>query len=283
MPRPRRTRDVDRRRTEQPAGRQVLRAAAAPRLPRRRAEFEGRPGRSVIEEVLAKLCAPFDGSLLASVYAVEHDRLWLVAQHGYAEVRDGFELEHGVMGRAIRTRTIQLVADVSGRRRLLAATGSVTAEVAIPFQAGDRHRRAFSPWSRSAVACPARQVRRSCHSPRCSESVSPRVGRAFDSNVEDLVRLCVHAARCAASARSQSSATRTTARILGLSSAQLDLWREDDIQPRLVSFWRRHDVHLEPLDAELLVRLERTADAHVTVERRGGAAGRPQRRIDRPR
>ena len=59
-------------------------------------------------------------------------------------------------------------------------------------------------------------------------------------------------------------ATRTTARILGLSSAQLDLWREDDIRPRLASFWRRHDAHLEPLDGELLARLERTADAHVT-------------------
>jgi diguanylate cyclase (GGDEF)-like protein len=58
--------------------------------------------------------------------------------------------------------------------------------------------------------------------------------------------------------------TRTTARILGLSSAQLDLWRDDDIRPRLVSFWRRHDVHLEPFDAELLVRLERTTESHVT-------------------
>ena len=46
----------------------------------------------------------FRGSVLASVYAVEHDRLWLVAQRGYEEVRDGFALDQGVMGRAVRTR-----------------------------------------------------------------------------------------------------------------------------------------------------------------------------------
>ena len=86
----------------------------------------------------------------------------------------------------------------------------------------------------------------------------------LDSNVGDLVRLCVHASSLRGIGAIAELATRTTARILGLSSAQLDLWREDDIRPRLVSFWRRHDVHLEPLDAEILVRLERTADAHVT-------------------
>ena len=86
----------------------------------------------------------------------------------------------------------------------------------------------------------------------------------LDSNVGDLVRLCVHASSLRGIGAIAELSTRTTARILGLSSAQLDLWREDDVQPRLVSFWRRHDVHLEPLDAEILVRLERTADAQVT-------------------
>ena len=92
-------------------------------------------GRSGIEEALATICAPFEGSLLASVYAVEHDRLWLVAQHGYTEVRDGFELAHGVMGRAVTMRTIQFVADVAADADFIAATGSITSEVAIPFQA----------------------------------------------------------------------------------------------------------------------------------------------------
>jgi HD-GYP domain-containing protein (c-di-GMP phosphodiesterase class II)/putative methionine-R-sulfoxide reductase with GAF domain len=99
--------------------------------------FEKGDGRRAIEDVLATLCAPFEGSLLASVYAVEHDRLWLVAQYGYAEVRDGFELERCAMGQAIRTRTIQFVTDAAGNVDSIASSGSIASEVAVPFQAGD--------------------------------------------------------------------------------------------------------------------------------------------------
>ena len=194
--------------------------------------FEGGRGRSVIEEVLAKLCRPFDGSLLASVYAVEHDRLWLVAQYGYAEVRDGFELKHGAMGRAIRTRTIQLVADAAGNIDSVAATGSIASEVAIPFQAGDGVAGVLNvesigmslPQSAGATLVPLASLL----GERVAES---REG--LDSNVGDLVRLCVHASSLRGIGAIAELSTRTTARILGLSSAQLDLWREDDVRPRL--------------------------------------------------
>jgi diguanylate cyclase (GGDEF)-like protein len=224
--------------------------------------LEGGGGRGVIEDVLARLCAPFDGSLLASVYAVEHDRLWLVAQHGYAEVRDGFELDHGVMGRAVRRRTIQFLADVAADTGFIAATGGITSEVAIPFQVGDvagvlnvESIGIGLPRSAGAALVPLASLL----AERVAES---REG--LDSNVGDLVRLCVHASSLRGIGAIAELSTRTTARILGLASAQLDLWREDDVRPRLVSFWRRHDAHLEPLDAEILVRLERTAGAQVT-------------------
>ncbi|WP_411278162.1 diguanylate cyclase [Gaiella sp.] len=221
--------------------------------------FEGLQGRGAIEEALATLCEPFQGSLLASLYVVEHDRLWLVAQHGYAEVRDGFDLDHGVMGRAIRTRTIQVVAEVTAG----ATPGSATSEVAIPFQAGSDIVGVLTvesvglrlPRSPGAVLVPLA----SRLGERLSES---REG--VESGVEDLVRLCVHASSLRGIGAIAELATRTTGRILGLSSTQLDLWREDDIQPRLVSFWRRHDVHLEPLDSELLMRLERGAGEHIS-------------------
>ncbi|MCY7304327.1 MAG: diguanylate cyclase [Thermoleophilia bacterium] len=221
--------------------------------------FEGLAGRGAVEEALAMLCEPFDGSLLASLYVVEHDRLWLVAQHGYAEVRDGFDLDHGVMGRAIRTRTIQLVAEVTAG----ATPGSATSEVAIPFQAAGHVVGVLTvesigvrlPRSAGAVLVPLASL----FGERLSDS---REG--VESSVEDLVRLCVHASSLRGVGAIAELATRTTGRILGLSSSQLDLWREEDIQPRLVSFWRRHDVHLEPLDGELLVRLERATGEHVT-------------------
>ena len=161
------------------------------------------------------------------------------------------------MGRAIRTRTIQLVADAAGNIDSVAATGSIASEVAIPFQAGDGVAGVLNvesigmslPQSAGATLVPLASLL----GERVAES---REG--LDSNVGDLVRLCVHASSLRGIGAIAELSTRTTARILGLSSAQLDLWREDDVRPRLVSFWRRHDVHLEPLDAELLIRLERT-------------------------
>ena len=138
------------------------------------------------------LCAPFDGSLLASVYAVEHDRLWLVAQYGYAEVRDGFELEHGAMGRAIRTRTIQLVADAAGNVDAVAARRSIASEVAIPFQTVDGVAGVLNvesigmslPRSAGATLVPLASL--------LGERVA-ETREGLDSNVGDLVRLCVHA------------------------------------------------------------------------------------------
>ncbi len=249
------------------AGRQATRKLSERHLRRacRSAEraFDGRTGRSAIEQGLATLCEPFDGSLIASVYVVEHDRLWLVAQHGYSEVRDGFELGHGVMGRAVQSRTIQLVADVTPDVDVGELTGSTTSEAAIPFNVGDAVAGVLSvesigmrlPRSGGAVLAPLASLL----GERLAES---REG--VESDVGDLVRLCVHASSLRGIGAIAELATRTTARILGLSSAQLDLWRDDDILPRLVSFWRRHDAHLEPLDGELLVGLERAADAHVT-------------------
>ena len=222
--------------------------------------FEGRSGRSAVEEALTTLCGPFHGSLLASLYVVEHDRLWLVAQHGYADVRDGFDLDHGVMGRAIRpARSSSLPRSRPARTPAAKLRRLRSRSRPAPTSRG------FSPLSRSEWRCPARQVR--CSLPlaslfgeRLSES---REG--VESSVEDLVRLCVHASSLRGVGAIAELATRTTGRILGLSSTQLDLWREEDIQPRLVSFWRRHDAHLEPLDGELLVRLERAAGEHVTA------------------
>ena len=251
----------------EPAGRSVTTKLSERQLRRacRAAErsVEGRTGRSAIEMGLATLCEPFEGSLLAGVYVVEHDRLWLVAQHGYSEVRDGFELGHGLMGRAVQTRTIQLVADVTPDVDVGVLACSMTSEAAIPFQVADGVTGVLNvesigmrlPGSAGAALVPLASLL----GERLAES---REG--VESDVGDLVRLCVHASSLRGIGAIAELATRTTARILGLSSAQVDLWRDDDIRPRLVSFWRRHDAHLEPLDGELLARIERMADAQVT-------------------
>ncbi len=220
-------------------------------------------GRQGIEEALGELCSPFDGTLLASVYEVEHDRLWLVAQRGYVEVRDGFALDHGVMGRAARTGTIQVVTDVIADPDFIAATGGITSEVAVPVHADGRVVGVLN------VECVGARLPRSTGAalaPLASLLASriDEIRGGFGSDVGELVRLCVHASSLRGVGAIAELATRTVGRILGLSSAQLDLWRADESEPRLVSFWRRHDANLEPLGEKHLRQLEGTLDAQAT-------------------
>src|SRR6187399_727193 len=51
------------------------------------------------------------GGLMPSVFVLEHGRLWLVSQRGYAVVPDGITIESGITGRAIRLGRPQLVPD----------------------------------------------------------------------------------------------------------------------------------------------------------------------------
>ncbi len=224
---------------------------------------ESRPGRHGIEDALAELCRPFGGALLASVYEVEHDRLWLVAQRGYVEVRDGFAMEHGVMGRAARSGTIQVVADVISDPDFIAATDGITSEVAVPILVEGRVVGVVN------VECIGRRLPRSTGAALAplASLLAARIDEirgGFGSDVGELVRLCVHASSLRGIGAIAELATRTVGRILGLSSAQLDLWRADETEPRLVSFWRRHDADLEPLGEQHLRSLERTLDSQAT-------------------
>ena len=193
--------------------------------------------------------------MLASVYAVEHDRLWLVAQRGYEEVRDGFTLDQGVMGRAVRTGTIQVVGDVRSDPDFIAATGGILCEAAVPIQIAGVAAGVLNvettdvvlPREAGAALAPLSSM-------LASRMEEVRAG--LGSDVAELVRLCVHASSLRGIGSMAEFATRTVGRLLHLESAQLDLRRDDDPHPRLASFWRRHDLMLDPLAADDLERLD---------------------------
>lgn len=227
--------------------------------------FERATGREAIELALEALVAGYDGRVLASVYGVEHGRLWLIAQRGYQEVRDGFTLEQGVMGRAVRTGTIQVVGDVRSDHDFIAATGGVVCAAAVPFQSDGGVAGALNvemldmllPRSAGAALAPLASL------------LGSRVGELqgeLGTDVGELARLCVHASSLRGVAAIAEFATRTAGRMLDLQSAQLDMRRDDDPHPRLVSFWRPHDSGLEPFGAEELQTIE------GLVESRSGAA-----------
>lgn len=92
--------------------------------------------RQAIDAALTVLCESTGPELLAAIYVVEHDRLWLVSQHGYDQVRDGFPLDRGVMSRALGARETQLVPEAAADPDFVAATRDLRSELAVPLAGG---------------------------------------------------------------------------------------------------------------------------------------------------
>ncbi len=74
--------------------------------------------------------------VMASVFVLEHGRLWLVAQRGYAVVPDGITVETGITGRAIRLGRPQFAPNVRVDPDYVAALPGVVSELAVPLRSG---------------------------------------------------------------------------------------------------------------------------------------------------
>ena len=198
--------------------------------------------RQAIDAALTTVCEATGPELLASIYVVEHDRLWLVAQRGYDQVRDGFPLDQGVMSRALITGAIQLVADTSTDPDFVAATRDLRSELALPLGEGigvlnlETRRLGLSE-----DVIPAARRLADALAPRAA---GLRTDLGFD--LASLARLFVYASSLRGAGAIAEFATRTLARLLRLESAQLSLGREET-GFALASFWCRPESDLQPL------------------------------------
>ena len=85
----------------------------------------------------------FDGALRAlhdelggpgvAAFVLEHGRLWSVGVRGYAMIPDGLSLDDGVIGRAVRTSTAQLVLDVTQDPDFVAVSRATVSELSAPL------------------------------------------------------------------------------------------------------------------------------------------------------
>ena len=73
---------------------------------------------------------------MPSVFVLEHGRLWLVAQRGYAVVPDGITVETGITGRAIRLGRPQFAPNVRVDPDYVAALPGIVSELAVPLRSG---------------------------------------------------------------------------------------------------------------------------------------------------
>ena len=225
-------------------------------------------GRESIETALDLLVEGLDRRLLASVYVLEHERLWLVAQRGYEEVRDGFALDQGVMARAVRSGETQFLEDAAEDPDFIAATTGITSEIAVPFTLGGSPAGVVNIETCGATL-PAESI--GLYQDLIAD-VSDRVAEmraALGLDLASVARLCVHASSLRGIQAIAEFAARTLARLLELDSAQVSVLREGGAY-QLASFWRRPDTSVKPLEPAELKHLaeieERTgADAAYSV------------------
>jgi diguanylate cyclase (GGDEF)-like protein len=220
-------------------------------------------GRESIELALEAVTEGCGRRLLASVYLLEHERLWLVTQRGYAEARDGFSLAQGVMGRAIRTGETQFVANTADDHDFIASVAGITSKIAVPFTiggspAGVLNVETLGPTLPEEAAALYDQL-----APRLAERVEEiQSGHGLDLTA--VARMCVHASSLRGVSAIAEFAARTLARLLGLDSAQISLVRGGEAY-QLASFWRRPESNVKPLDEAEVRRL-------AALEARSGAA-----------
>jgi diguanylate cyclase (GGDEF)-like protein len=219
-------------------------------------------GRESIDLALDALVDGLGQRMLASVYVLEHERLWLVAQRGYDEVRDGFSLDQGVMARAVRSGETQFLRDTSDDPDFIAAAAGIASELAVPFTVGGAPAGVLNIETRAA-SLPAGSV-------ELYEELVPHVvdrvaemRASLGLDLASVARLCVHASSLRGVPAIAEFAVRTLARLLELDSAQLSLIREGGVY-QLASFWRRPDASLKPLEPGELKQL-------AGIEERSGA------------
>jgi diguanylate cyclase (GGDEF)-like protein len=220
---------------------------------RAKAALASARGRDAIELALDALVEGVEKRLLASVYVVEHERLWMVTQRGYGEVRYGFSLDQGVMARAVRAGETQFLDDTRDDPDFIAEFTGITSEIAVPFPVGASFGGVLNIETTGATLPPEAVALYEELVTLVSER-SEEMRGAFGLDLASVARLCVHASSLRGVPAIAEFAARTLARLLDLDAAQVSLVREGGTY-QLASFWRRPESSLKPLDEAEVRRL----------------------------
>ncbi len=198
--------------------------------------------RQAVDVALRRLCRTAGSGAIASVYVLDHERLWCVAQCGYDQVRDGFMLGQGVMGRAVLTGEPQVVPDVRADPRYIAAVPGIVAEIAIPL-VGRR--------TRGVLNIETIGFRLPDDVEKTLRPLVEPLTRTIDAidaplrlDLSTLARLTVYASSLRTVGALTEFVTRTLGRLLNLEAAQLTLGAG---RGRPAAFWQRPESSLRPI------------------------------------
>jgi diguanylate cyclase (GGDEF)-like protein len=204
-----------------------------------------------------------------SVFVLDHARLWLVWQRGYAVVPDGIQIARGVMGRAVRLGRGQIVHDVSTDPDYVRGLPGVTAELAIPLKSGAVPVGVLNLESERPLSDDALELLEPL-----AAVLAPRVealGSESGFDLAALARLFVYLGSMRDASDIAELAAVSLARVLPLDVTQLWVWDESGTAVEHGS-WLREGTSLEPLASEELSAVRTRVDPSAVCQLLEGVA-----------
>jgi diguanylate cyclase (GGDEF)-like protein len=192
---------------------------------------------SAIEAAIDAFYEALPGAM-PSVFVLEHGRLWLVAQRGYAVVPDGITVEHGITGRAIRLGRAQLVPDVRADPNYIAALPRVVSELAVPLRSSRTVVGVLNLESERALPDGAAEALRPLARALTPLAESVRAGRTLD--LAALARLFVHLGSLREPVDIAALGAASLPKVLPVMESQIVIWSELGTATELAT-WRAAD------------------------------------------
>lgn len=249
-------------------------AAAAKRAAGKAAEG-GEPARAIDAGVGALHDAI--AGIFPSVFVLEHGRLWLVAQRGYAVVPDGIRVEQGVMGRAVRLGREQLAQDVRSDPDYVGALPGVRSELVLPLRVGQEIVGALNIESEGTFPESAAELLQPLAQMLAPLAEALRAGRTLDLSA--LARLFVHLGSLRDPGEIAALAAASLARVLPIDVSQVVIWNEAGAPAELAA-WSSVEADRKPLSAAELETARTLVDPTVVCQLVD--VGQPKGRSRRP-
>jgi diguanylate cyclase (GGDEF)-like protein len=193
-----------------------------------------------------------------AVFVLEHGRLWLVAQRGYAVVPDGIRVEQGIMGRAVRLGSEQLAQDVHADPDYLGALPAVGWELATPLHVGEAVVGVLNVESERPLPENTAELLRPLAAILAPLAEALRVSRTLD--LAALARLFVHLGGLRDPDEIASLAAASLSRVLPIDMSQVVVWNDPGAPVELAS-WRSETSDRRPLSTAELTGARALADS----------------------
>ena len=201
--------------------------------------------------------------ILPSVFVLEHGRLWLVAQRGYAVVPDGIRVDSGVTGRVVRLGRAQLVRDVRSDADYVSALPGVLSELALPLLVGGTVVGVLNVESERGLPADGAEAFGALTAALAPLARTLSTGRTLD--LPALARLFVHVGSMRDPDEIAAIAAASLSKIIPLEVSQVVLW--DDVgAPVELASWRAKTIGPSPLSPEEITSTREAIEPTVVCQ-----------------